>query len=53
MDSGSPIGAEAAGDLADHDGGADLALGDVVGGGHVAAGEEDEELRPPGLDLPE
>jgi len=40
-----------AGDLAEHDEEADFALGDVVGGGHVAVGEEDEKLRPPRLDL--
>lgn len=51
MDAGTPVGAEAAGDLAKHDGGADLTFRNVVGGGYVAVREEDEELRLPCLDL--
>ena len=49
MDLSAPVRAEAIGHLAEHDRGAALALGNVVGGGHVTIGEEDEELRPPGF----
>lgn len=43
--------AKAVGDLAEDDGRPDLALGDVVGGRHIAVGEENEELGAPRLDL--
>ncbi|CCG42838.1 hypothetical protein PHAMO_490001 [Magnetospirillum molischianum DSM 120] len=51
MDLGTPVGAESIGDLAEDDGGPNLALGNIVGGRDLAIGEEDEELRSPRLDL--
>lgn len=42
--------AEAAGDLSEHDGGADFALAGVVGCRHVWIFKEDEELGSPCLD---
>ena len=50
MDAGTPVGAEAAGDLAEHDRRTDFPLGDVVGGRHLGVLEEDEELGAPRLD---
>ena len=51
MNGGAPSGAEAVGDLSEHDGGPDLALAGIVGGGHLAIGQEQEELAAPALDL--
>jgi hypothetical protein len=51
VDLGAPVGAEPIGDLAEHDRGADFALGDGVGCRHFAVAEEDEEPSPPRLDL--
>ena len=51
MDLRPPERAEAAGHLSKDDGGADLALGDVVGGADAPVLEEDEELAPPGFHL--
>ena len=44
------VGAEAAGELAEHQRWADFPLAGVVGRRHVRVFEEDEELRPPRLD---
>ena len=41
---GTPLGAEAAGDLAKDDTGPQRPLAVVVGGGDVAAGDEEEQI---------
>lgn len=40
----APIGTEAVGDLAEDDAGAQVALGAVVGAGHLAVGDEGEQV---------
>ncbi len=44
MDPGAPVGAKAAGDLAQDDGGPEFAFADVVGRRYAAVFENDEEL---------
>jgi len=46
VEAGAPLGAEAAGDLAEDDAGVQRALAGVVGGRHVTAGEEHEQVAP-------
>lgn len=51
MDLCGPVRSEAVGDLAEDDRRTDFPLGNIVGRRDIAVGEEDEEFRPPGLDL--